>query len=397
MVKGDRLKQIINYLNFFISQGDIGAGVMKHCKRKRVAHFEEICRALIDGTEDLIYILDRKGRYTFINPWMARFLSMDVEQIIGHSLLSFMPEVDAQEQIRLIDQIYAGTKSVKTEFTIRKGDGAFLFSANLVPIRDEKGDVCGVLGIARDITETRNFEKQLITTEKLASLGTLAAGVAHQINNPLSIILGFCDLLLEKTDPESLIHRDLRTIERHGLYCKKVVENLLGFARIAEGDEVSADVNHALEMILGIIDHTLLIHGITVERDLAPSLPLICGDTKQLQQVFLSLITNAVEAMKNGGALGISTGMDGSSYVFIRISDTGDGIDENCLDKIFDPFFTTKPEGEGTGLGLSVSYGIIQKYGGTISCESKTSKPSGTNFTIKLPIFRRSTRCQNGY
>ncbi|MEW5948973.1 MAG: ATP-binding protein [Thermodesulfobacteriota bacterium] len=361
---------------------------MKYCRQKDVAPFEEICRILIDETEDLIYILDRKGCYIFVNPWMARFLSREIEQIIGRSVSSFMPEADAQEQIKSVNRIYTDKKRVKTEFTILKGDRAFLYAANLVPLKDKKGDVCGVLGIARDITEPRNFENQLITTEKLASLGTLAAGVAHQINNPLSIILGFCDLLLEKIDPESLIYRDLRTIERHGLYCKKVVENLLGFARIAEGDEVSVDVNHAVELVLGIIDHTFLINGITVEKNLAPSLPRACGDTKQLQQVFLSLITNAIEAMKNGGALGISTGMSGPLYIFIRISDTGEGIDEKYLDKIFDPFFTTKPEGEGTGLGLSVSYGIIRKYGGTISCESKTGKPSGTNLTVRLPIFK---------
>lgn len=357
-------------------------------KRTDVPYFRDICHAFIDCTEDLIYVLDAGGCCTFINPYMARFLSREVADIIGKPPEVFMSEIDAPEHSESVRRVFSGERSVKTEFSIRKGEDLFQFGASLIPLKNAKGKIYGVLAIARDITESRNFEKQLVATEKLASLGVLAAGLAHEINNPLSIMLGFCDLLLEKTDPESLNHRDLKTIERHGLYCKEVVENLLSFARITEEYEESADINHALEMVLGIMAHNLFTKGIKVEKTLAPSLPLAYGDTKQFQQVFLSIISNAMEAMEDGGTLRVSTSEGKASpLILVRISDTGTGIEGKYIDKIFDPFFTTKKGGKGTGLGLSVSYGIVSKYGGIISCDSRTGEKHGTTFTIKLKAF----------
>ncbi|MFH1146339.1 MAG: ATP-binding protein [Pseudomonadota bacterium] len=357
--------------------------------QKKLSHPAAVCHTLVDSAEELIYALDRQGCFTFLNPAMASFFSEEASEIIGKPISDFLPQPDVQEQMKSVEMIFAGVKSIKTEFSIRKGGRIFLFGANLMPLKNKRESIYGVLGVARDMTEARNLEKQLISTEKLASLGTLAAGVAHEINNPLAIILGFCDLLLEKTDPDSLIHRDLKTIERHGLYCKKVVESLLSFARITEEDEDSTDINHALEMVLGVVNHTLFVNSITLEKDFASSLPLARGDAKQFQQVFLSVISNAIDAMKNGGVLGISTGLEeASDFVLVRITDTGIGIEKKYMDKIFDPFFTTKPDGEGTGLGLSVSYGIVTKYGGSISCESRIPEFPGAVFAVRLPVFR---------
>jgi len=248
--------------------------------------------------------------------------------------------------------------------------------------------VNAVLCIARDITENKNLERQLVNAEKLASLGTLAAGVAHEVNNPLGVILGFCDLLLRKADKDSQAYDDLKTIERQGLHCKQVVENLLSFARLGEGGSEYADVNQGIEDIIKVVRHTLDMHGIELSLSLAQDLPLVVGDSRQLQQVFLNLINNSTAAMPSGGKLKITTALERSSRkAVIRIEDDGIGIKPEHLDHIFEPFFTTKPEGEGTGLGLFVSYGIIAKYGGTIDCVSNDSgslKPRGTTFTIKL-------------
>jgi two-component system, NtrC family, sensor kinase len=194
--------------------------------------------------------------------------------------------------------------------------------------------------------------------------------------------------LLRKKGKDSQEYEDLKTIERQGLHCKQVVENLLSFARLGEGDAEYADVDQCIEDIIKVVKHTLEMHNVELELFLTDGLPPVQGDPRQLQQVFLNLINNAVSAMPSGGTLKIRTYLERASRkAVIRIEDDGTGIKEEHMDRIFEPFFTTKPEGEGTGLGLFVSYGIITKFGGTIDCVSQHStsmKPRGTTFTIKL-------------
>jgi two-component system NtrC family sensor kinase len=229
-------------------------------------------------------------------------------------------------------------------------------------------------------------------TEKLASLGQLSAGVAHEINNPLAIILGYLDMLLERTQPDTQEFKILKTIERQGNNCKKIVENLMTFARMPDGVECDTDVNVNLEMVLDVVKNMLFTKKVSYGLDLEENLPLVRGDATQLQQVFLNLITNAVKAMPDGGKLTITShSLPQEGKVQILFADTGVGIKKEHLPKIFDPFFTTRKVGEGTGLGLSVSYAIITKFGGTILCASKAKdeigdEESGTTFTITLPI-----------
>jgi len=323
-----------------------------------------------------------------MNSFTAIFFGGRPEDFIGRGLSSLFPEKVAQEQLRLVKLVFKAGKSVRDEFEISIADHTTWISANFMPLKNEEGTVNAVLCIARDITESKNLERQLVNAEKLASLGTLAAGVAHEVNNPLGVILGFCDLLLRKADKESQAYDDLKTIERQGLHCKQVVENLLSFARLGEGGSEYANVNHGIEDIVKVVRHTLDMHGIELSLSLAEDLPLVVGDSRQLQQVFMNLINNSAAAMTSGGTLRISTGLERSTRkAVIRIEDDGIGIKPEHLDHIFEPFFTTKPEGQGTGLGLFVSYGIIDKYGGTIDCVSNDSaslKPRGTTFTIKL-------------
>jgi signal transduction histidine kinase len=247
-----------------------------------------------------------------------------------------------------------------------------------------------ILCIARDITETKNLQRHLVNAEKLASLGTLAAGVAHEINNPLGVILGFCELLLRKADPGSQAYEDLKTIERQGLLCKETVENLLSFARAEKQRREYSDLNAGIEDIAKIVRHLLEKNGIRLVLELGDGLPPVKGDARQLQQVFLNLITNAMAAMDGGGTLTIRSFLDRSTRRAVaQFHDSGAGIPSENIDHIFEPFFTTKPEGQGTGLGLFVSYGIISSYGGTIECTSTPAtalgKQPGTTFTVKLP------------
>jgi two-component system, NtrC family, sensor kinase len=349
---------------------------------------EEKYRSLVESAEDFIFTVDGEGCFQSMNSFTASFFGGRADDFLGKGLQSLFPEKVALEQLRLVKLVLKAGKSVRDEFEIEIAEHKIWISANFMPLKNEQGEVHAVLCIARDITENKNLERQLINAEKLASIGTLAAGVAHEVNNPLGVILGFCDLLLRKKDKDSQEHEDLKTIERQGLHCKQVVENLLSFARLGEGDGEYADVNQCIEDIIKVVRHTLEMHHIELELSLTESLPPVHADPRQLQQVFLNLINNAVSAMPSGGALKIRTYQERAGRkAVIRIEDSGVGIKEEHMDRIFEPFFTTKPEGEGTGLGLFVSYGIIAKFGGTIDCVTQQAtalKSGGTIFTIKL-------------
>jgi signal transduction histidine kinase len=166
---------------------------------------------------------------------------------------------------------------VRGEFEVDMGEHKIWISANFMPLKNEQGVVNSVLCIARDITENKYLERQLINTEKLASLGTLAAGVAHEVNNPIGVILGFCDLLLRKADKTSQTYEDLKTIERQGLHCKQVVENLLSFARLGEGQSEHSDIKECIEDIIKVVKHTLEMHSVDLVLSLAENLPLVEG------------------------------------------------------------------------------------------------------------------------
>jgi len=349
---------------------------------------EEKYRSLVESAEDFIFTVDRDGNFQSMNSFTASFFGGRAEEFLGRGLSSLFPEKVAGEQLKLVKLVLKAGKSVRDEFEIDLGEHKTWISANFMPLKNEEGEVSAVLCIARDITENKNLERQLINAEKLASMGTLAAGVAHEVNNPLGVILGFCDLLLRKQDKDSQAYEDLKTIERQGLHCKQVVENLLSFARLGEGEAEYADVNQCIEEIVKVVKHTLEMHNIELDLSLTESLPPVVGDPRQLQQVFLNLINNSVSAMPDGGTLRIRASLERATRrVVVQVEDDGIGIKAEHMDRIFEPFFTTKPEGEGTGLGLFVSYGIITKFGGTLDCSSHHAtslKPRGTTFTIKL-------------
>ncbi|NVM22790.1 MAG: PAS domain S-box protein [Desulfobacterales bacterium] len=358
-------------------------------RTKALRKAEEEYRRLVESAEDFIFTVDRSGRFQSLNSFTANFFGGAPSQFLGRSLSVLFSEEIAAQQLKLIDVVFEFGKSVRDEFVVTTGGHTTWLSANFMPLKNEQGRVTSVLCIARDITENKKLEGQLVNTEKLASIGTLAAGVAHELNNPLGIILGFTDLILEKLDKGSQDYLDLKTIERHSLHCKEVVENLLSFARQEEGVCEYCDINEAINSIINVVRHSLEMKNIELRPDLAPELPKAKGDSRQMQQVFLNLINNAVAAMKDGGILEIKTATGaGRRKVRVTVRDNGDGIREEHLENIFDPFFTTKGEGEGTGLGLFVSHGIVTKYEGTIECQSSAAdtpqRPRGTTFTVTL-------------
>jgi two-component system NtrC family sensor kinase len=230
--------------------------------------------------------------------------------------------------------------------------------------------------------ELRAARDQLIQSEKLASIGELAAGVAHEINNPIGVILGFSQVLLRRTPQEDPIHKPLSTIEREGLRCKEIVQGLLDFARQSKPTPRKLNINPVIEAATELMTHQANSQRVTVLKNYASDLPDVVADENQLQQVFFNIILNAYQAMPSGGELRITTRAENRDVLAI-FSDTGEGIPPENLNRIFDPFFTTKEVGQGTGLGLSVSYGIVEQHGGTIEVEAKASE--GATFTVKLP------------
>jgi two-component system NtrC family sensor kinase len=233
-----------------------------------------------------------------------------------------------------------------------------------------------------------------IQAEKLASLGTMTAGIAHEINNPVGIILGFCSLLLEKTETETQLYKDLKTIERQGLHCKQIVDNLMNFTRPGGSQEGQVDLNHIIEKTMTVVGPGLKAQGIFWNCSFASDLPVAPGNLQKWQQVLLNLINNAKTAMPHGGKLEIWTARKNQGGIIeLGFQDSGHGISKDHLSRIFDPFFTTKKEGRGIGLGLSISYGIISDYGGSITCRSRTkdspNQSKGTTFLISVPASDR--------
>jgi two-component system, NtrC family, sensor kinase len=363
---------------------------LEHSKNE-LAKSEKLYKSLVESAEDAILNVDPKGEIISINRYGAKMFGYTPRGIFGKPLSDVLPGKTREELNDLVQKVFVDKQGRRTTQELTVGGKDYFVNINLTPIKEDDR-VLSILIIAHDITSQKKMEEQLYHTEKLASLGQLAAGVAHEINNPLAIILGFSDMLLEKLDENSKEYSMITTIERQGNNCKKIVENLMSFARSPEKDQYDTEVNRSVETVIEVVKNTLLTKKVKFHSDLAEGLPKVRGDAVQLQQVFLNLITNAVKAMPDGGMLTVTTRLDPNrDRVQIRFADTGEGIKKEHLPKIFDPFFTTRKVGEGTGLGLSVSYAIITKFGGTITCESRTKdeakdQESGTTFMISLPI-----------
>ena len=351
---------------------------------------EQRYKSLVENAEDIIFTVDYNGNYLTINKYGALFFNKIPEEIIRHNISEFL-SWSSTEMLLMIQAVFKTKESIQITHPVGIGEYEYWFNTNLRRLVDKEGNIYAVLGISRDITDREKMEEQSYHTEKLASIGTLAAGVAHEINNPLAIILGFADLLVEKAKPGSQEYDILKTIEKHGLHAKKVVENLLSFARYTEQSEENVDINKNIDAVLSVVGNNLLLNKVTVKRAFSDELPFTRGNHQEMQQVFLNIINNAISAMKGGGTLTITTKTLDKNNIEIRFADTGHGIKKDYRSKIFDPLFTTKKVGEGTGLGLSVSYGIITKYGGTITFETKTAEESsghGTAFIITLPAVK---------
>lgn len=239
----------------------------------------------------------------------------------------------------------------------------------------------------RDVTEEKKLQRRLVQSEKMAAIGMLAGGVAHEINNPLGGILAFVQLAIRDLPADHSAQADLKEIEDAALRCKQIVQDLLDFSRQSKEEEMtSVQLNKVLKKIIPLIQVQARSNRIEVAYELDPDLKLVRGNAQKLQQIFLNLVTNAYHAIGKGGELTLKTYMSQDrKMVCAHVSDSGPGIPPDHLGKIFDPYFTTKGQGEGTGLGLSISYGIVQEHGGHI--EVKNNEDSGATFILSFPAI----------
>jgi PAS domain S-box-containing protein len=372
---------------------DLTQRIRMHEQLKKTNIFlNNIIRCSVDG----IVVIDTKGSPLIFSEGAERILGYQAGEIIADRkrLHRFYPLQLAREMMRRMrsDEYGPPDRLNTTEITFYNKDGEEVpvrFSAAI--IRD-KGQEVGSVGIFSDLREHRRMQKkleetqnQLLQAEKIASLGQLAAGVAHEINNPLAGILIYAQILQREMEEDDAGRQHLKEIISQTLRCKEIVTRLLEFSRRSLGQRNLVDVNDVILRCVKLIDKQVLFHNIEIKLELDPDLPQIFADPGELQQVFTNLFINAADAMKGWGTITITSHTapqkDG---LIITFSDTGSGIPPEIRDKIFDPFFTTKPPGKGTGLGLSVVYGVIQRHGGSIEVECPPG--GGITFTIRLPL-----------
>lgn len=361
---------------------------------------QQVFRTILDVTPDLVCLKDEMLRYQAVNKAFCSFFETEESSILGRHEAVLPPqeaERDRQEDLKVL-----GTGiPIQTEKKYNGAQGERWFHEVKTPVHDMEGRIVGLLCNARDITQLRELQMRMVESQKLESLGQLAAGVAHEINTPLGIILGYVQLLLEDFPEESEEHETLRIVEKHTRICKKIVADLLRFSRHTESHKKPLSVNKLLDQIINIVEHTFGLEHIEIERSFKPDLPLIFGDQEKLQQVFLNLLNNAYDAIGSNGKVTVSTDHDKETdEVTIAIEDTGTGIPKAIQSKIFDPFFTTKDIGKGTGLGLSVTFGIVKDHGGKITVKSpvaqataeapmsEDARRAGTAFTLRFPAYR---------
>jgi len=339
---------------------------------------------ILDNSRVIIVTTDTKGRIVEFNREAERALEYTREEVVGKDVLMLYENPLQREEL-----LHEAASSKRDPWAVRnrevvlrsKTGGLIYVSLTLSTMVNNKGEILGTVGIGKDVSEQKMLQFKLIQSEKLAGIGTLATGIAHEINNPLAGILGMAEAARDETNPE-LVMSYINDIIRYTEDASDVVKELSAYSRSAKNEATSTvDVSAVIEDSLRMSRHTVNLNSIKVTGELDKGC-YILANTGEIQQAFVNLIINAGHAMKDGGTLRLACRREGE-FVKAVVSDTGQGISEKDLVHIYDPFFTTKPVGTGTGLGLYVVYRIVTKYRGSIDVESEPG--AGTTFSIKFP------------
>jgi two-component system NtrC family sensor kinase len=341
---------------------------------------------ILNNTQSMILVLDPAGVITYANRRCFEAGGYTHEELIGHPLLDLVPPGRRQALQDGLAQTLAGHQVDHLELPVLLGRGrGGQFSVSVSPMRDESGSITSLVVMMTDITDAAMLQAKLMHTEKMAAVGQLVSGVAHEVNNPLTAILGFADLLLDQADVPENARKDLRVIMQEAQRTKQIVQNLLSFARQMPPQRSPVQVNDIVRRTLALRNYDFNSHGVQIAENFDERLPQVVGDAHQLQQVFLNILNNAYDAVRESnrsGRIEIATCSTPDGMVEVSFCDSGDGI--LYPEKIFDPFFTTKEVGKGTGLGLSICYGILREHGGDITCRNNAGQ--GATFTVRLPV-----------
>jgi PAS domain S-box-containing protein len=353
---------------------------------ERLRREQEFVRQLVANFPEMIAVLNLEGKYTFVSSRIQELLGRSPEEVVGKSLGTLAHPDDLPRLAGSLRRFVTGDlKTAQIEYRTRHADGSWrMLRASVSPLVDSNGKISGIIAAARDVTGAKEAEKQKLQKEKLAAMGEMMSGVAHELNNPLTAILGVSDLMRERAT-DDVTRRQADTVLKQARRAAGIVQNLLAFSRPSA---LASQKVHPEEIIRRVVDQqaeALRQKNVTIELDAPAGLPLIEADARLLQQVFVNLITNAEQAItgaKDRGTIRVSLHHSDGKIAFV-FADDGPGFSGESLSKIFDPFFTTKRPGGGTGLGLTICLAIVKEHGGTIEVDSTLGE--GAKLQVMLP------------
>ena len=354
-----------------------------HTYQSELHRERDFSSKILSNTQSFIVVSDTAGLISYAN---RRWFEAGFEQreLLGRPLLELAAPGYVRPLADALQAILRGGQVDNLELQIMRGNGnAGQFSVNLSPMRDEQGNISSIVVVMTDITDSSELRDKLVHAEKMAAVGQLVSGVAHEVNNPLTAILGFADLLMDNPEVPESARKDLRVILQEAQRTKQIVQNLLSFARQMPPQRNAVQLNLILRRTIQLRSYDFNSHGVEIIEHLDEGLPDVIGDAHQLQQVFLNILNNAYDAVHEVGRparIEIMTTKSGEA-VEVSFRDNGYGISHP--DRIFDPFFTTKEVGKGTGLGLSICYGIVKEHGGEILCHNNTDG-EGATFIVRF-------------
>jgi PAS domain S-box-containing protein len=354
-------------------------------KAQQIKRLKDFSENIVESMSVGVLAADFEGRIEFWNAQLEHLIGVQRSDAIGRTIEEILPadlalEIAARSQEERTTNLY--------KFPLRTREGRTLVvNVSIAPLAGNSGERLGRLILVDDVTQRMQLEEQLLQTEKLTSLGLLAAGVAHEVNTPLAVISNYIQMLAKQLPANDPRHKLTEKIVSQTFRASEIVNNLLNFSRTGGAGFKEVNLNQIIEETLTLAAHPFRAANVQVVRNLQSDLALILGSSNRLQQVFLNLFLNAKDAMPSGGMLEVRSAANNGT-VEIEISDTGTGIQRENLSRIFDPFFTTKATGRGTGLGLSVSYGIIKEHAGKIEVRSTPGK--GTSFRLEFPAVRKA-------
>ena len=359
-------------------------------KADELDRMREFSENILESLNDGLAVVNRNDCVVRWNRKLEELYGLRHEEVVGRRLADVFHSSFFEVLRSARTESQEGSAFYRVPLTTRHDPGRrLLVNVATTPLRESDGAIAGTIVIIEDISSRVQLEEQLQISEKMASIGLLAAGVAHEVNTPLTGISSFTQMLLQGAQPDDPKTKVLEKIERQTFRAAKIVNGLLNLARPAQTDTGPVEVNAVINDVLSLLEHQLRTGRIQVRKELSAAGPIVEGIEYKLQQVFLNLFLNARDAMPRGGWLTIATRAEADAAI-IEVADTGSGIPADQMSRIYDPFFTTKELGKGTGLGLSITYGIVQEHGGAITCDSIVGQ--GTRFTLTVPLAAAQAR-----